>query len=348
MVVFASHEPSEQVATTEMFLSQGQRMTFELNVALQLPLASIGTDSDAGAPPHEIVTLTSPVTQPLAVPETVIEVGSVAPGGRIPTTEPIVMVQAMGVNSCRSHTTQPASALANMHRQPDSSKRAVGLEASHPYVEHGRLDCDFANPDAPDSVFLGPLFPPEGVAKCRAALEKKADLRFYTTPGSAPVSFLNPLPHARNAQRAIDGLFAECERQQSCRASFPNVRAELDSMIARLKRKPAIGRVFGNKPGVGSCRGQRPHGGGGEVSPEQHPRHRAARPRAVRLLRGCDGAGISRSGESARREYELCPCDAAKGIRLRKGDGYGKRSGRWMMSAPGAPDGCHASSPSTI
>ena len=159
-----------------------------------------------------------------------------------------------------------------------------------------RLDCDFADPDAPDSVFLGPLFPPEGVARCRAALEKKADLRFYTTPiivddldevrralgydrvnlwavswgtrvvylwlkmhpehvrsvileGSAPVSFLNPLPHARNAQRAIDGLFAECERQRRCHASFPNVRAELDSVIARLKRKPAIVRVSGNKPG---------------------------------------------------------------------------------------------------
>jgi len=156
-----------------------------------------------------------------------------------------------------------------------------------------RLDCDFADPRAPDSAFLGPLFPPEGVAQCKAALEKKVDLRYYTTPiivddleevrralgydrvnlwavswgtrvvylwlkmhpehirsvileGSAPVSFLNPLPHARNAQVAIDSLFAECARQRPCQTSFPNVERELDSVIARLKRSPATVRVAGN------------------------------------------------------------------------------------------------------
>ncbi|HEY6825550.1 MAG TPA: alpha/beta fold hydrolase [Gemmatimonadaceae bacterium] len=155
-----------------------------------------------------------------------------------------------------------------------------------------RLDCDFADPRAPDSVFLGPLFPPEGVAQCKSALEKKADLRYYTTPiivddleevrralgydrvnlwavswgtrvvylwlkrhpehirsvileGSAPVSFLNPLPHARNAQVAIDSLFAECARQRNCHAGFPNVGRELDSVIARLKRSPETVRVAG-------------------------------------------------------------------------------------------------------
>jgi len=159
-----------------------------------------------------------------------------------------------------------------------------------------RLDCDFADPDAPDSAFLGPLFPQAGVARCKAALEKKADLRFYTTPiivedfeeirsalgydrvnlwavswgtrvvylwlkmhpehvrsvileGSAPVTFLNPLPHARNAQRAMEGLFAECARQPECNASFPNVRRELDSVIARLKRHPATVRVAGSEAG---------------------------------------------------------------------------------------------------
>jgi len=156
-----------------------------------------------------------------------------------------------------------------------------------------RLDCDFADPRAPDSAFLGPLFPPEGVAQCKAALEKKVDLRYFTTPiivddleevrralgydrvnlwavswgtrvvylwlkmhpehirsvileGSAPVSFLNPLPHARNAQVAIDSLFAECARQRPCQTSFPNVERELDSVIARLKRSPANVRVAGN------------------------------------------------------------------------------------------------------
>jgi len=157
-----------------------------------------------------------------------------------------------------------------------------------------RLDCGFADPRAPDSAFLGPLFPPEGVAQCKTALEKKADLLYYTTPiivddleevrralgydrvnlwavswgtrvvylwlkmhpehirsvileGSAPVSFLNPLPHARNAQVAIDSLFAECARQRQCQASFPDVGRELDSIMARLKRLPATVRVAGNR-----------------------------------------------------------------------------------------------------
>jgi pimeloyl-ACP methyl ester carboxylesterase len=61
--------------------------------------------------------------------------------------------------------------------------------------------------------------------------------------GTAPVSLLNPLPHARSAQDAIDALFAECQRQAACHANFPNVAAELDSVIARLRRAPAPVRV---------------------------------------------------------------------------------------------------------
>lgn len=67
--------------------------------------------------------------------------------------------------------------------------------------------------------------------------------------GSAPVSLLNPLPHARTAQDAIDTLFAECQRQPRCHASFPDVRAELDSVVARLRRRPATVRVAGTGPG---------------------------------------------------------------------------------------------------
>jgi pimeloyl-ACP methyl ester carboxylesterase len=61
--------------------------------------------------------------------------------------------------------------------------------------------------------------------------------------GSAPVSFLNPLPHARSAQDAIDSLFAECRRQTACHASFPNVASELDSVMIRLQRGAAAVRV---------------------------------------------------------------------------------------------------------
>jgi pimeloyl-ACP methyl ester carboxylesterase len=156
-----------------------------------------------------------------------------------------------------------------------------------------RLDCDLLDPALGAAAYLGPLFPKSRVDACRAALEKKVDLRFYTTPiivqdfdalrralgyetvnlwgvswgtrveylwlrmhpetvrsaileGTAPVSFLNPLPHARSAQDAIDSLFVECRRQPACQAAFPNVRAELDSVIARLAAKPATVRVAGS------------------------------------------------------------------------------------------------------
>lgn len=159
-----------------------------------------------------------------------------------------------------------------------------------------RLDCDLSDAALGEASYLGPLFPKAKVDACRAALEKKVDLRYYTTPiivqdfdavrralgyakvnlwavswgtrveylwlrmhpetvrsaileGSAPVSFLNPLPHARSAQDAIDSLFAECQRQPACHASFPNVRAELDSVIARLVAKPATVRIASGSGG---------------------------------------------------------------------------------------------------
>ena len=155
-----------------------------------------------------------------------------------------------------------------------------------------RLDCDLADPSLGAAADLGSLFPKPRIDACRAALERKADLRFYTTPlivqdfdavrralgyrtvnlwgvswgtrveylwlrmhpetvrsaileGTAPVSFLNPLPHARSAQNAIDSLFAECQRQPACHAGFPNVRAELDSVIARLEARPVTVHIGG-------------------------------------------------------------------------------------------------------
>ncbi|HEV2749151.1 MAG TPA: alpha/beta fold hydrolase [Gemmatimonadales bacterium] len=57
--------------------------------------------------------------------------------------------------------------------------------------------------------------------------------------GVAPVSFKNPLPHARSAQDAIDSLFKECDRQTACHAAFPDVRHELAAVFERLKRSPA-------------------------------------------------------------------------------------------------------------
>jgi len=57
--------------------------------------------------------------------------------------------------------------------------------------------------------------------------------------GTAPMSFKNPLPHARSAQGALDGLFKECEEQPSCRAAFPALRQEFAALMERLRKAPA-------------------------------------------------------------------------------------------------------------
>jgi pimeloyl-ACP methyl ester carboxylesterase len=53
-----------------------------------------------------------------------------------------------------------------------------------------------------------------------------------------PYSFRNPLFHARTAQEALDSLFSECDRQAQCRATFPRVRQEFQSVLSRLARAP--------------------------------------------------------------------------------------------------------------
>ncbi len=59
--------------------------------------------------------------------------------------------------------------------------------------------------------------------------------------GVAPPSLRNPLYHARESQRAIDGLFDECAANPPCRAAFPRVRDEFQAVLSRLDREPARG-----------------------------------------------------------------------------------------------------------
>lgn len=208
-----------------------------------------------------------------------------------PRPDPVFFVSPGGPG-----TTNSESLLPGAWYSPLRDERDVVIMDLRGTSGPSRLDCDLADPSLGAAGYLGPLFPKPQVDACRAALARKVDLRFYTTPiivqdfdalrralgyakvnifgvswgtrveylwlrmhpetvrsaileGSAPVSFLNPLPHARSAQVAIDSLFAECQRQPACHASFPNVRAELDSVIARLQAKPAMVHVA-VEPGV--------------------------------------------------------------------------------------------------
>lgn len=57
--------------------------------------------------------------------------------------------------------------------------------------------------------------------------------------GVAPISFKNPLFHARAAQDALDRIVAECAGDPDCNAAFPELAAELEAIFTRLTEEPA-------------------------------------------------------------------------------------------------------------
>ena len=57
--------------------------------------------------------------------------------------------------------------------------------------------------------------------------------------GVAPISFENPLFHARGAQRALDMIFEECRRDAACNEAFGDPQVDFDAIVTRLRRAPA-------------------------------------------------------------------------------------------------------------
>jgi pimeloyl-ACP methyl ester carboxylesterase len=67
--------------------------------------------------------------------------------------------------------------------------------------------------------------------------------------GVTPLADRIPLTFARDAQAALDGLLAECERTADCRAAFPNARAEAAAVFERAKRGPIEVGVYNRESG---------------------------------------------------------------------------------------------------
>jgi pimeloyl-ACP methyl ester carboxylesterase len=61
--------------------------------------------------------------------------------------------------------------------------------------------------------------------------------------GVAPPAFRNPLFHARSAQQALDRIFELNDAKAERRAIFGDLRAKLDSVLARLDRQPVEANV---------------------------------------------------------------------------------------------------------
>ncbi|HEX5708738.1 MAG TPA: alpha/beta fold hydrolase, partial [Pyrinomonadaceae bacterium] len=65
-----------------------------------------------------------------------------------------------------------------------------------------------------------------------------ASVRTATLHGVLPTDELITLAYAEDAQRALDGVLGECERDPACRAAFPRVREDARAAFARLRRGP--------------------------------------------------------------------------------------------------------------
>lgn len=74
-------------------------------------------------------------------------------------------------------------------------------------------------------------------------------VRTATMFGVLPPDERGPLPAARNAQRAIEALFADCAREPGCAKAFPDLRADLAAVLRRVEEKPV--RVEITDPDVG-------------------------------------------------------------------------------------------------
>ncbi len=160
-------------------------------------------------------------------------------------------------------------------------------------ASHG-LMCALYGPDAQSA--LGDFFPPEAVTRCRAGLEKDADLTQFTTSiamadiddvrtalgydkinlwggsygtraalvylrehgdhvrtatlmGIAPTTDPMPLHFARDAQRALDGVVADCAADAACHAAFPELASEVKAVFASLAKGPASAQILDSESG---------------------------------------------------------------------------------------------------
>jgi pimeloyl-ACP methyl ester carboxylesterase len=75
-------------------------------------------------------------------------------------------------------------------------------------------------------------------------------VRSLILDGSAPFSLKLPLYAARDAQRALDLTYADCQSDAACQRAFPDARAELERLLATLDQGPREVRVPHPRTGV--------------------------------------------------------------------------------------------------
>ena len=74
-------------------------------------------------------------------------------------------------------------------------------------------------------------------------------VRTAVLSGVAPTHDRAPLFFARSAQKALDGLIAECARDAGCARTFPHLKEEIDTVLAQAEREPVRVRLLDPKTG---------------------------------------------------------------------------------------------------
>jgi len=64
-------------------------------------------------------------------------------------------------------------------------------------------------------------------------------VRTAIASGVVPTDERGPFPMARHAQRALEGLIAECEGDKACHTAFPDLRAEVAAVLRQAGKAPA-------------------------------------------------------------------------------------------------------------
>jgi pimeloyl-ACP methyl ester carboxylesterase len=77
-----------------------------------------------------------------------------------------------------------------------------------------------------------------------------AHVRSMVLDGVAPPDMRLPLFTARDAQRALDKLLADCEADPSCRAAQPGLTARVRALLQRLEAAPPRVRIVHPRTGV--------------------------------------------------------------------------------------------------
>jgi pimeloyl-ACP methyl ester carboxylesterase len=88
----------------------------------------------------------------------------------------------------------------------------------------------------------------------RAALvylrQHPTHVRSLVLDGSAPFELKLPLFVARDGQRALDSLFADCLVDADCAARFPDARGEFERLLQRLEHEPETTRLLHPRTGL--------------------------------------------------------------------------------------------------